>query len=207
MASLRGVARVAGFMLQALVLLEALLQAGAWLVSATGRDLPSGWLTGRQRVLCVGDFHTYGLYLDRDEADPAQLQTLWNGGEHATLIETLNLGFPGTNSSRWKRDLPELLEILQPDVVIALVGANDFWTVPVGEEQASAPGGATAWLKRSSRVIRLLYAFRGAFGAADLEVRFVPLESTDERKGVAKIGGREIDMGWEKSKRPSGEPA
>ena len=53
-------------------------------------------------------------------------------------------------------------------------------------------------------MIRFVYAFRGAFAAAhldELEVRFEPLEPTNERRGVVKIEGHDFDMGWTKSKK------
>ena len=62
------VALVAGGFVLGLLLLEAALQVGAFVVHATGRELPAAWVSGRFRVLCIGDSNTYGLWLDRSDA-------------------------------------------------------------------------------------------------------------------------------------------
>ena len=56
-------------------------------------------------MLCIGDSNTYGLWLERSQAYPQQLETLWNERNESPKLEVLNLGFPGTNSSRIVRDL------------------------------------------------------------------------------------------------------
>ena len=168
-------ARFAGFTLLGILLLEVLLHAGAWILGATGRDIKTSWSSDQLRVLCVGDSHTYGLYLDRIDSYPAQLQEVWNQGHLSEPIETLNAGFPGMNSTRLKRDLPGILKSLNPDIVIVLIGANDFWTVPLGDKKPDATIGVLEYGRRNSRVLRLVYAIRGAFAAAYLdepEVRF-----------------------------------
>lgn len=83
-----------GGILLGLVVLELGLQAGAWVVAATGRRLPVSWLTSHTRILCLGDSNTYGLWLERDEAYPQQLEAIWNADPAAAPVEVLNLGFP-----------------------------------------------------------------------------------------------------------------
>ena len=94
-------------LLLGLVVLELGLQAAAFLVVGADRRLPDSWLTGNRRVVCLGDSNTYGIYLrTRAEAYPQQLETLWNARAGAPRIEVLNLGYPGTNTSRLRRDFP-----------------------------------------------------------------------------------------------------
>src|SRR5262245_14874294 len=118
-------------LLLALLILEGGLQIGAFFLKRSKRgELPVAWVTGNLRVLCLGDSNTYGLWLEQreKEAYPQQLEALWNARVAAPKLEVLNLGFPGTNSSRLVRDVPRLLETLHPDVLILMVGVNDFWT-------------------------------------------------------------------------------
>jgi hypothetical protein len=101
--------------------LEALLQVAALAVHLGGGPTQAAWLTGNRRVLCLGDSNTYGLYLaDRAQAYPQTFEALWNERVVSPRIEVLNLGYPGTNSSRLRRDLPRMLETFAPDVVVLM---------------------------------------------------------------------------------------
>jgi lysophospholipase L1-like esterase len=98
-----------------LLMLEGGLQVGAFFMKRSKRgELPVAWVTGNLRVLCLGDSNTYGLWLERKEAYPQQLEALWNQRVAAPKLEVVNLGFPGTNSSRLVRDLPRLLRRSTP---------------------------------------------------------------------------------------------
>ena len=92
--------------------LELLLQTGAWLVRATGREAPVAWLADDVRILCLGDSNTYGLYLKPHESWPAQLETSWNTTVTSPRIRVFNLGYPGTNSSKVLGDFAKMLEDL-----------------------------------------------------------------------------------------------
>jgi hypothetical protein len=92
-----------------LLLFELGLQAAAVWMRRDGQS-PVAWVTGRRRVLCLGDSNTYGLSLgDRTDAWPQQLEKLWNAVTPSRPAEVLNPGYPGTNSSRPRRDLPAIL--------------------------------------------------------------------------------------------------
>ncbi len=161
-----------GGLLFGVLLLESVLWAGAVFVAATGRELPSGWLTGHRRVLCLGDSNTYGLWLERDQAYPQQLEAVWNETAGEAKIEVLNLGFPGTNSSRLRRDFARMLETFEPDLVIVLIGANDYWTLPVEFDPDYEGEGRRSFLKRHSRAFKLYSILRRDAGIAELEVSF-----------------------------------
>ena len=82
-----------------LVLLEGVLQVAAVFIDK--HQQPSQWLhPGRVRILTLGDSNTYGLYLQADQAYPSLLEQQWNAHHPDNRIEVINLGFPGTNSSR-----------------------------------------------------------------------------------------------------------
>jgi len=141
-------------LLLALVLLEVALQAAALVAQARVRaGQPGAAGAGDVRVLCVGDSNTYGLYLDRSESYPAQLEAIWNAGHEARKLEVMNLGMPGTNSSWLVRESERMLETFEPDLLVVMVGANDFWTRPVPPDDG--PGRVAAWLQRL-RLVRVL---------------------------------------------------
>jgi lysophospholipase L1-like esterase len=186
-------ALVSGSLLACLVLLEIALQLGGMVLRATGREMPTSWLTGGFRILCLGDSNTYGVYLEPGQAYPRQLEALWNetGGPRA---EILNLGFPGTNSSRLVSELPRLLDTLEPELVTVLVGANDFWTHPVKAPQGSPePRGGFLSHSRVHRFLRLLYR---RIDPVELEVHQDPGSTLDRATGRARYGETEIQLGW-----------
>jgi lysophospholipase L1-like esterase len=75
----------------------------------------------------------------------------------------LNLGCPGVNSSQLQARLPRMLAATQPDIVFAVVGATDFWTVPVAADSPDEAPTVAAWLWESSRLFRLLHmVWRGS---------------------------------------------
>lgn len=183
------------------LLLEAVLQVGALAVRLSGQELPATWVGGRQRILCVGDSNTYGLYLaDRNLAYPQQLERLWNAGG-GSQVEVLNLGYPGTNSSRLRHGLPRMLETLRPDVVIVMVGSNDYWTAPA---PAAPPAGVAerlaAFVRRWSRLYELVYMLRRAFDSRQLEVVYRPRDGGGA-VGVARYGDVEFALGFQKAQR------
>ena len=190
-----------GLLLTALTL-ELLLQLGGRVVAATGSDLGQSWRTDDRRVLCLGDSNTYGLWLNRRDLNsyPAQLEAQWNRGD-GLPIEVMNLGYPGSNSSRLLSNLGEMLEVFSPKLVIVMVGANDFWTVPVELPTDSEHSGWMRFLARHSRVHKLLYMLAQSKTADSLEID----EATGlDREGVratARFGKHVFDMSWTRAKR------
>lgn len=182
--------------LAGLLLLEGVLQIAALIASSTRPRIPRTWLSGGQRMLCLGDSNTFGLLLEKpaEQAYPRQFETLWNAREGAQPIEVLNLGVPGMNSSKLRRILPELLRTLRPDVVTIMVGVNDFWisAVPTDEEAERAASMIdTVW--RYSRVFRLASMIRRALQPAPLEVSFPKLGETGSEVTL-RYEGRELDL-------------
>lgn len=146
-------------LLMLVLVCELLLQLGALFVHGQSRLMPEQWrLVNRTRVLALGDSNTYGLYLKEEESWPAQLEHSWNMAHPQAPIEVLNLGYPATNSFRVLNNLPALLNKLSPDIVLIMVGFNDFWTpletLPTSA-QPSVIVTALHWLKNDSRLYRL----------------------------------------------------
>jgi len=189
--------------LAAIVLLEGGLQLGAVAVKLTGGGAPAAWLTGGQRILCLGDSNTYGVHLEHreEQAWPFRLEALWNEAGRSPRIEVLNVGYPGTNSSRLLRDFPEMLDVFEPDLVLVMVGVNDHWTAEVSADAANELHGAVAFLRRHSRVFRLWQLLSRRFDRAELEVRVeVGVSEGDDLpaggRGVARFGSHELPLGW-----------
>lgn len=185
-----------------LCVLETGLQAGAFCVHLTGQRLPATWLSEGRRILCLGDSNTYGLYLaDRAQAYPQQLERLWNESVPTPRIEVLNLGYPGINSSWLRHDLPRMLETFRPDVVIMMVGSNDFWTAPVPvTEPENLPGRIVQFLQRHSRVYQLTYMLHRALDQRQLEVIY-PVQEDGGSSGKARYGDIEFTLGFREGPR------
>jgi lysophospholipase L1-like esterase len=170
----------------AILLLELALQLGAWYVSATGRERPTALQHVDLEVLCLGDSATYGLRLELEEAYPHQLESLWNQTSAPPRIRVDNLGYPGMNSSRLLRDFSRMLESFSPDVAIVMIGANNFWTLPVESEDKSNPP-TLSLLSRHSRVMKLVRMLRGG---AERPVLSIPHETIAEQSmGVGEDEG------------------
>jgi lysophospholipase L1-like esterase len=180
-----------------LVVIEGGLQIAAFFMKrTTGGGLPTSWVTGNQRVLCLGDSNTYGLWLHRHEAYPQQLEAIWNRRIETPKVEVMNLGFPGTNSSRLLRNLPDLLETLAPDIVIIMVGANDFWTVPQPPEDAEGTPRRKNFIQAHSILYKLYHMLRRSRNASRLEIQLDPNEDHHGGDFKARFGDREFEMGY-----------
>ena len=162
--------RLALASLVALVAAEASLQAAAWALRRTGRGA-AGWRTGDVRVLCLGDSNTYGIWVEKAEAWPAVLQARWNAASPERRIEVINLAFPGTTSSRVLKNLPSVLDTFRPDVVVLMIGVNDWWSPPVADAGPDRALRLKAWLYQHVRLYRILYMLRRqAFDPGKLHV-------------------------------------
>lgn len=185
--------------------LEFILQLGALFVYMSGSEAPTEWTTDTGRILCVGDSNTYGLHLeDRvKESYPAQLEELWNRDSPEAKIEVLNLGYPGTNSSAVRRDLPRMLETFRPQVVVAMIGVNDGWTEPVEIQPETHQPGLLEFLRRNSRLYRGLFMLSRQLAPATLEVETIGLavENFAEGHGVARYGNESFELGWNRVDR------
>jgi lysophospholipase L1-like esterase len=142
-----------------LLTMELLLQVAALVVQANTREMPSNWFSDNTRLLAIGDSHTFGIYVDPEEAYPAQLEARWNERYPEHAIEVLNLAYPGMNSFRILGSIDSMVEKFRPDVVLLTVGVNDLLT-PV-EEIAYERDSALAYLMRAvGEHSRLFYLVR-----------------------------------------------
>jgi lysophospholipase L1-like esterase len=174
---------------------ELVLQLGALALRPTpGLPGPS---RGGLRVLCLGDSNTYGVYVSRDATWPRQLDALWRAAGRQPDLEVVNVGVPGASASRLVRELPTMLATFAPDLALAMIGVNDFWTLPATQDDPDAGARFLTWLWQHSRLYRL-YRSRAA---RDL-VAEVELGATEPaRRGQAELraGGRIFEMSWRRA--------
>jgi lysophospholipase L1-like esterase len=87
---------------------------------------------GAEVIVCIGDSHTYGVMVGKDQTYPAQLEKLLikNGGN----FQVLNLGAPGQNTTQIVNALPGIIKLYKPRAVLVLAGVNNGWNIS-GQEQ------------------------------------------------------------------------
>jgi len=189
--------------------LELLLQTGAWIARATGREAPVAWLTDDVRILCLGDSNTYGIRLEPHDSWPAQLEAIWNQTVPAPKIRVFNLGYPGTNSSMVVSQVAKMLETFRPDFTIVMVGTNDFWTIPVDvPPESDRLNALLRFVERRSRLYRLAYMLAHARDAEELVVPRTPRGAegwvVDKE---ASFGDQTFDLGFSRDPEPDGGAA
>ncbi len=105
------------------------------------------------------DSNTYGLYLDKKDAYPKQLETIWNAAHKNNPIEVINLGYPGSNSSRLVASIEEINQQFQPDIILVMIGTNDGWTAPIAAAESILTNDhklhPLQWIKSHSKLYRL----------------------------------------------------
>lgn len=119
--------RACGAVLLFAALVALVGEGGLRAASLFARDRAGDWRPGAAvRILSVGDSHTFGTSVARDESYPAQLQRLLDDRSpgHFSLI---NLGIPGVSSTQVRKRLPAQVARYQPDIVIVWCGVNDYW--------------------------------------------------------------------------------
>ena len=167
----RGLCTVLAILMITLLLLETVLQIAARFIDK--HPQAQQWLhPGAVRIVALGDSNTFGLYLRADQAYPMLFEKQWNAHHPEKLVEVINLGFPGTNSSRLVKSLPDVISMFAPDIITVMVGVNDFWMAPVDTPSvATDTVDVAAWLREHSRVYKLFYLLkRQAYNATLLKV-------------------------------------
>lgn len=172
--------------------LELFLRAGAAYQRDAVQTAVPVLQRGARRIACVGDSNTFGIGMPRDKTYPAFLQQLLAGDEGTAPVTVLNLGVPGTNSSSLRQRLGEVIDTFQPDLLLVMVGANDFWTVPVAGSDAGEP----TWRQRlwaHSRAYRFVYMIARALQQRR-EQPAVEMRTAQGVGGRLRYGGAAIDL-------------
>jgi len=125
---------VLGGTVVALLLLEVGMRAAGrillWLQERGNR--PQALDSDRRTIgiLCIGESTTAmggspGAMGDPVDSYPRQLERILNADSPTARVHVVNKGVPGTNTTAILRDLPTWIAQHRPQIVIAMVGAND----------------------------------------------------------------------------------
>jgi lysophospholipase L1-like esterase len=165
--------------------------------SGTAADASGGTF----RILCIGDSNTYGTGVERFETYPAQLQTFLNARRGTTRFQVTNLGVPGSNSAQVRNRLPRYLDLYDPDLVIVLIGVNDYWNPEETETEAATSPDQRLHRRlsklRTYRLVLLLIEHLRSPGRSAAPEEVV-LETTERRRGAGGSGDatvRELRFG------------
>ncbi|MCI0587759.1 MAG: SGNH/GDSL hydrolase family protein [Planctomycetes bacterium] len=130
---------------------------------------------GSATVLCVGDSHTFGLFVEASESYPARLERLLD--DSGVLV--VNAGRPAINSTLLVPHARTWTARVGPKCLVVRVGLNDFWNVARPDDSLLA----------SLRIVRLFRLLRSRAGAseggepADRRLPTAPMETTLGRLG------------------------
>jgi len=134
---------------------------------------------GEQRVLCVGDSHTYGVHFAKADSYPSRLQAYLDAQLGTGKVSVVPAGRPGASTWQMRDALPGLLARHSPDVVVVLGGINDRWN-------RSDRGAVSEFLARHLRlwtIVLILRAQADDDRFDDDAVRPAPAVTPDHREG------------------------
>ncbi len=159
---------------------------------------------GVVRIVALGGSTTYGMY-SRDGRDvwPALLEGELRGSRGGG-VEVLNLGLPAYTANEVIGVAAMLVPVLEPDIVLIHVGANDAFSACYPDEGGpdntlfryswryeAIPGFLRFWMRRS-RLVRVLgyryIASRGFFAGdmnSAMQYRQYPIEKARRYAGEA----------------------
>jgi lysophospholipase L1-like esterase len=112
------------------------------------------------RILCDGDSNVFGVFEPVDESYPTQLNSLLEKRSEGEQFSVINLGIPGFSLRQLLALIPKDLELIQPDIVLLTIGANDAWQWRPEANAEYAP--PPLWEQfRLVKAIRLYFYRRG----------------------------------------------
>ena len=159
-------------------------------------------------LLCVGDSHTYGASLPREDSYPAQLEVLLERSFPGRDFRVLNRGVPGVNSAFVANRLEHQILQHRPRMVLVWVGTNNRWNSL--ETEAWNEQGPSRRIHRALLHVKLYRLARVAWfsvagpedGVAERDIagfhvadKFVPSKRRSKRLNDTEIvEGLAIDM-------------
>jgi hypothetical protein len=153
-------------------------------------------LSDEVTILCVGDSHTYGSPLPREDAYPAQLEEGLNLESPDRHFSVVNLGLPGQNSAMVSNRLEKQVATYEPSLIIVWVGLNSRWNF--NEFDVDREGSWLIELRQwilKSKVLRLIIVsgFRdGAPGSESADPLARP-ERLDAKRVLPGVQRWEMD--------------
>jgi len=92
------------------------------LVGSHGLRMPE--FDDRPKIVVVGDSVAFGFGLNYEDTISSKLEKMLG-----SKYQVVNAGVPGYNLTQWQSMGTKLASILRPEIVVALVNANDFQTM------------------------------------------------------------------------------
>lgn len=142
-----------------LVALEAVLRiSGAYLSRVNQEEITPPAVTNELRILVVGESTTAAVVAGgREKAWPGQLEKILQSRFPERKVIVLNQATPGTTSSSLIKKAEESLKAFRPDVVISMMGVNDFGVI------TKANGIGPLSTLSSLKIAKLYRLAKGAF--------------------------------------------
>jgi len=167
-----------GFFL-ALVLVEVGLRTAGWILLAVREreNRISLENRGEFRVLCLGESTTAG----GKDSYPRQLEEILNEQKTGLSIKVVNKGVEGTDTAKILGKLDGYLEEYAPDLVVTMMGVNDYMQLGTTIPYQEPIGGRIARFFESLRVYKLgRYAWDSLLGRDPFHVDGLASESLGE---------------------------
>lgn len=142
-------------------------------------DLAS--VPGAIRVLHIGESTTFGLGVPPEEAYPAVLARLLEERYPGRRFVGLNRGVPGLTTTAMLRTLPDKLQVVHPDLVTIMAGANDY-----NDQLNGLSSGEEGWLPALFSGLRIYKMTRLALELARSDVKRENGEVIFYRHGASK---------------------
>ncbi len=140
------------------VLLEIGLRIGGFIYLGLQerRNIVSMKQTGTYKIMCIGESTTA---LGGEDSYPSQLEELLNAQDTGVTFSVINKGVAGTRTPLIIDELPDNLEKYRPDMVISMMGVNDYDDLTINinhsKEQNFANLGKPSFFQ-SLRVYKLI---------------------------------------------------
>lgn len=186
----------------AVLALETFFRLAGFVLQAARR--PSGG-SAEVTVLCAGDSFVFGT---GGTPFPRQMEGLLAEGPGSRRFRVLNMGTPGQNSALLAQVLEAHLRAWRPEVLIVLVGQNNYWNVNrLRATQRPVPWRLTLrGLLSHSRVYKFLRVF--FIGVRDTGFHYpdTPTAEVRTEDGRARAEGAD-DLLQAHSFESRGEPA
>jgi tetratricopeptide (TPR) repeat protein len=112
------------------VALEIILRAGGYILMGIQerRNLQSVRSRGACRIVCLGESTTAG----GQDSYPSQLEGILNRGDTGITFSVINKGQPAVTTSYLVEQLQSCIDRYHPDIVISMMGINDYDSNTVG---------------------------------------------------------------------------
>ena len=145
-------------------------------------------------LLCIGESTTA---LKGKHSWPIQLQTILNNIQDDRTFRVINKGVPGTSTGVILNKLPEYLATYKPDLVLAMVGLNDFCTEPGSifcDNSEGLNSNSTVTKSDQSSLANILNSFRtyGLIEWIGVGVKTWVTENTPGVSPAYELGQRNI---------------